>query len=148
MKYLLIALSLTALTAFTFKPQLDSDIPQYTHPDAKSFCESLGKKLPSSREMAKFAMDHGAVGILEPSQYRNQSGYMAINRTTANYHAELDFYFNGDGYVSPEPDSQAPWLWTSSYGPHNIDFVYVFNLRTGEFDFDARIMKNGARCIE
>lgn len=52
------------------------------------------------------------------------------------------------GFVSVESGIQMPWLWSASYGPHNIDFVYVFNLKTGEFDFDARIMKNGTRCIE
>ena len=148
MRQFIFALSLIFLTGFAFKPAMATENPQYTHPAAKSYCESLNKRLASSREMAKFALDHGALGILEPSQYKNQPGYMAINKTIANYNAELDFYFNPEGYVSAEPDIRSPWLWTSSYGPHNIDFAYVFNLKTGEFDFDARIQKNGVRCVE
>lgn len=127
--------------------EITSD-PQHTHPNAVSFCESLGKRLSTSREMAQFAIDHGAVGILEPAQYNGQNGYKEIRRTISDYNAETDFYFNASGYVSPEPNITAPWLWTSSYGPHNIDFAYVFNLKTGRFDFDARIMPNGVRCVQ
>lgn len=125
-----------------------TEIPQYTHPDAKTFCESLGKRLPSARELAQYAIERGAAGILEPKQYKNQDGYMPINKLVTNYTTELDFYYNPDGYVPTENDVKKAWLWSASYGPHNIDFVYVFNLKSGEFDFDARIMKNGARCIE
>lgn len=121
--------------------------PQHTHPNAVSFCESLGKRLSTSREIAQFAIDHGAAGILEPNQYNGQSGYKEIRRTISNYNAETDFYFNSKGYVSPEPNVNSAWFWTSSYGPHNIDFAYVFNLKTGNFDFDARIMPNGVRCV-
>ncbi len=149
MRYLLfMVISFVSLTGFSFDAEVATENPQYNHPDAKSFCESLNKRLPTSREIARFAMDHGAQGILEPADYKNQPGYKKINRTIANYNAELDFYFNDSGYISPEADIKSPWIWTSSYGPHNIDFVYVFNLRTGSFDFDARIQRNGARCIE
>ena len=144
--YLLLMASvfLVTLNLYAFEPASD---PQHTHPNAVSFCESLGKRLATSREMAQFAIDHGAKGILEPAQYSGQAGYQEIRRTIANYNAETDFYFNFKGYVSPEPNTNPAWLWTSSYGPHNIDFAYVFNLKTGKFDFDARIMPNGVRCI-
>lgn len=145
MKSLFLLAVLALLPGFGFAIQ-NSSIPQYTHPAAKSFCESLGKRLPTSREMAQFGMDHGARGLLEPADYKGQDGYSEIRRTTADYHAELDFYYSSEGYVSPEREETKPWLWTSSYGPHNIDFAYVFNLETGAFDFDARIMLNGVRC--
>ncbi len=144
--YLLLMLSVFLTATNLYALETNSD-PQYTHVNAVSFCESLGKRLATSREMAQFAIDHGATGILEPNKYNGQSGYQEIRRTTANYNAETDFYYNSKGYVSPEPDTNPPWLWTSSYGPHNIDFAYVFNLKTGKFDFDARVMPNGVRCI-
>ncbi len=146
MKNLFLFLVLAFLPVLGFAAQTLS-IPQYTHPNAKSFCESLGKRLPTSREMAKFATEHGARGLLEPADYKGQDGYQEIRRTTASYNAELDFYYSAEGYISPEREETKPWLWTSSYGPHNIDFAYVFNLETGEFDFDARIMLNGVRCF-
>ena len=145
MKNMFLFLVVALLPGFGFAAQISS-IPQYTHINAVSFCESLGQRLPNSREMANFGMEHGARGLLEPADYKGQDGYREIRRTTADYHAELDFYYSSEGYVSHEPKETKPWLWTSSYGPHNIDFAYVFNLETGAFDFDARIMLNGARC--
>ena len=144
--YLLLICLLVINTKNLLATEITS-IPQHTHPDAVSFCESLGKRMSTSREMALFAIDHGAAGILEPDQYNGQNGYKEIRRTISNYNAETDFYFNSKGYVSPEPNVDSAWFWTSSYGPHNIDFAYVFNLKTGNFDFDARIMPNGVRCV-
>ena len=148
MKILFLSAVVTILIGFSSATQAAATDPQYNHVNATSYCASLGKRMATSREMAKFGMDHGAKGLLEAKDYHGQDGYQEIRRTTANYHAELDFYYSAEGYKTPEPEQTKPWLWTSSYGPHNIDFAYVFNLETGEFDFDARISLNGVRCVE
>lgn len=117
-------------------------------PMAKKACLNSNESLPSAREMAAFAMSHGAVGILEPADYHNQEGFKPINKLIADYKAELDFYYNPTGYISPEPGLKTSWYWTGSNGPLNIDFGYIFNMKTGKFDFDARIMKNAFRCVK
>ena len=148
MKSLLLTVMVSFFTGWGSTTHAAASDPQYNHVGATTFCASLGKRMATSREMAKFGMDHGAKGLLEAKDYHGQEGYQEIRRTTANYHAELDFYYSAEGYKTPEPEQTKPWLWTSSYGPHNIDFAYVFNLETGEFDFDARISLNGVRCVE
>ncbi len=147
-------LTTTLLIFFAFTAQAQNDIsfqdsiPQMIQLDAKSFCASLDKKIPDARFMAAYAMAHGAKGLLEPQDYKNQSGYMKINKLGShNYDTVIDFYYNPAGFVPSEADLNSYWLWTSSHGPHNIDFAYVFNLKTGKFDFDARMQKNGVRCI-
>ena len=60
--YLLLIFLLLTNPASLLAVETTSD-PQHTHPNAVSFCESLGKRLSTSREMAQFAIDHGAAGI-------------------------------------------------------------------------------------
>ncbi len=144
--------ALYIIFAFALKTQADiyiqDSIPQMIQLDGKAFCASLDKKMPDARYMAAYAMAHGAKGILEPKDYTNQSGYMKINKLGSHdYNTVIDFYYNPSGFVPSETDLNSYWLWTTSHGPHNIDFAYVFNLKTGQFDFDARIQKNGVRCV-
>ncbi len=145
-------LSTIFLLLFTMNTHADisiqDSIPQMIQLDAKSFCATLNKKIPDARYMAAYAMAHGAKGLLEPQDYTNQPGYMKVNKLGSHdYNTVIDFYYNPSGFVPSETDLNSYWLWTTSHGPHNIDFAYVFNLKTGKFDFDARIQKNGARCI-
>lgn len=94
MEPLLVAVGPVALAA-------DGSVWEMVQYDTAQYCALQGGHLPSTREFAAFAIKHGAMGILEPSQYNNQIGYLPIYRLNDQNQVVVDLYYNQKGYVEP-----------------------------------------------
>lgn len=86
---------------------------------AQEICPA-NMRIPSAREWAQFAQEHGAKGILELNQVSGQipEGYEQHRVLNANdqgvYSTRDRFYFNKSGYKPPSNVIGQYQFWTSS----------------------------------
>ncbi len=110
------------------------DISQYW---AKELCESKGMRLPTIRELARWATKRGAV-ILETSDFDNDKipvGYTKDQFEKICTYEQTNkadcFHYSHKGYVSPSGAEVATLnLWSLSVNPHKE--VVGFQLSSGE----------------
>jgi|GEM_PF-2259326 len=110
-----------------------------TQEEARKFCDSSGKRLPTARELA-LAMN--PIGIHErPVEGRRLPRIYEQN-------GGVDFYYDKRTYVRPEGDAGVHAFWSSSLHPSVGESAYYFNGSDGDIDYYLNSYKLGVRCAD
>lgn len=122
MKILLFFLIILSLNLYASLPDgsLPGHAPGLEFTQAEKLCEAINKRLPTAREWAKYAQDHGAQGILEIDYIQNQlsgqvpGGYTLIETLNGPLSLRDDFYYSNQNFKEPRSFSGSYSYWSSS----------------------------------
>ena len=89
-----------------------SDTDRMNQFDAYWYCQHLGQRLPTARELAIYAQSLGAQGISETAK----DGYDLIKGSDTTGYPD-HFYFSSKGYHRPAGDTGIRFFWSSSADP-------------------------------
>lgn len=151
LKLLVLTLSASGADLSTVALNPDGSLLLMNFSEASAYCKTRGTRLPTVREFADYAYQHGARGTRETA-YPNiatteknvyleglsnfhSGGYVALKkRSETNRFIVINFYYSNEGYIAPQVDDfQA---WTSSPFPAypGAQPYYVFSSKTGRLD--------------
>lgn len=118
--------------------------------------EVLPRHLPTARELAEYAMEQGAYGILEVAQYqelaitRNLPDFIeikALNRDGTSDH----FYYSNTGYHQPPGRIGVEGTWSSSldmlHARPEFRPAYFFNGWNGKLDYLNSDLSETYACV-
>ncbi len=110
---------------------------------AKKACRSTrtypNQHLPTARELARFAEQHGALGIKEISEYNllsdtEKKKYSLVKGSSMSGKAD-PFYYSYQGYSAPSEEFKNAFFWSSSIRPDNFNGSNIY----GIFGLDGQI---------
>lgn len=118
------------------------------HHGADRYCRDKGQRLPTARELARYAQGLGAQGISATpnADFRPVRGSDPAGNSDP-------FHFSLKGYRPPPGDLGEVFLWSSSVDPVHSDYAYILFGADGEIeplerDRDGYYFANGAvRCV-
>jgi hypothetical protein len=113
--------------------------------DASNYCQNMGSRLPTSRELALWSTQYGAKVSNTP-----QNGYYQVQGT--DNAGQLDtFYYQVSGYQTPSGRDGEFIYWSSSVVPGDSGYAYGLYGETGNLEnvvsrSDDFIMAYAFRC--
>lgn len=113
-----------------------------SQPDAAAYCESIGQRLPRTREWAQYAQSLGAQGISDLPK----DGYYFL----AGFSNSWDrFYFSPKGYQRPTGIYGDLWYWSSAFDSAYPDESYVLHGDDGHLVLSNSSYAHGVavRCV-
>jgi hypothetical protein len=97
--------------------------------EATQYCQNLGDRLPTARELALWATQYGAKVSNTP-----QNGFEEIQATDAAGNSDT-FYYQRSGYQNSS-DERLYWYWSSSILPGESSLEYILDGYCGVFAFN------------
>lgn len=116
----------------------DGTVKLMMYPEAVRYCSQQGGRLPTGREFSILSINHGAAGIIERSQIKNEKeeakilkkGYILIIQRELNGSID-EFYFSSVGYKRPQGDLGKYSFWSSSLTSDLLDMAKVYSGEIG-----------------
>lgn len=114
---------------------------------AAEYCQSIGSRLPTVRELALYAQSLGADGI---SDRKEDDDYGTIYTRDIDGNIVVDFYFSFRRYHRPGGDLEDYWYWSSSVHPKYPDEAYLLSGYVGVITYDSRYHDHdyAVRCVK
>lgn len=110
--------------------------------EAIRYCAGKGARLPSARELARFAHSLGSVGIVtECGTYPKCRKLINIRNLDGSVE---EFYFIASGFPLRPGNLSPMWTWSSSMWGNSSGFD--FKEGTGEIGLDWDGANKGVRC--
>jgi hypothetical protein len=96
--------------------------------EAKRFCESKRKRLPTIQELAR---------ALNPRGVSTDSSFNIELHQIRKADGSFDFYFDTGTYSAPSGDIGMQKIWSSSGHPRSAAYGYAFDTLLGDIDSDG-----------
>ena len=112
--------------------------------EAERYCRDHDSRLPTARELALWAVKHGASISEHP-----RDGYYKVDGSDPEGRPD-PFYFNYSGYRGLTETLRRYWYWSSSVVPGDSYVAYYLNGDNGDIDNDDRSDNNddnAVRCV-
>lgn len=116
----------------TLSPEADNNglLLNLEYQEAFNHCASKGSHMPSTRELAQFAVARGASGIKSIAQLRNlkaanDAGYNLIDARNSDGTTD-QFYFNNNGYAPKAKETVGDIFWSSSKSLSDSNYAFFF----------------------
>lgn len=110
----------------------DGSIVLVNQIDAERYCKKRGLRLPTVRELAKYAQNMGAEGISEV----NKAGYEYVAGRDKAGNPD-NFYYNRDGYLD-QKDFKEIFVWASNINTHDPFTSYAMSVSNGWISNSSR----------
>lgn len=104
-----------------FARQANGELKYMTQDEAYRYCAEQGAHLPSARELAKLAMNHGAKGIVDRNTCEIVGCWRIAIYTDASALPEV-LYYSNFGYQTADTHLGKNYFWSKTYCASNDDF--------------------------
>lgn len=132
----------------------DVALNKMTYQDAKEYCSTNFKSLPTVRDFAEWSIANGAVGILDQKIIDSGNipdGYYLVASVYDNGSTD-SFYFSHQGFRKPKQSIPDDSYWTLSTMPQNHEYAHVFYTAFGggggKPEEHKKSFKNAVICLE
>ncbi len=119
--------------------------------EAERYCQNVGSRLPTIRELAVYAESLGAFGIDKewPTSGYPWEWYSIIYKVDSSGNTVTDFWYLKEGYEWPHEDASNFWFWSSSIVPNQPGMAYGMIGGNGSLGYNNRGLKDHmtARCV-
>lgn len=145
----------------------DGSVRHMNQHDAEKYCLAQGSRLPTAKELAKYAQDnHTAKGIHAKAKHlglsvdsdavkaeinqMDRDGYCAIYTKNSSGQKVVDFYFKNGGYQRPAGELGNYFFWSSSVHPDSSNYAYALYGVSGHIYDPSRSYSDyfsAVRCV-